>query len=170
MRTSSSLIAALALTATAFVIPSYAQTDPATPGSPPVTLSPKADATMNGGAMQAPAASAEKSDAMQNSTAAVSEDTDMIGSRRASKMIGMDVVNDKDQTIGKIDDIVIGSGDKATTAVISGGGGRGSGAKRGAVPFDERRPASNDHKSLTLPNASKEALKAMPEFKFGLAA
>ena len=94
-------------------------------------------------------------------------DAGVTTAHRASRIIGMDVVNDKDQTIGKVDDILIGPGDKATTAVVSVGGFLGIGAKLVAVPFDQLQPAANDPKSLTMPNASKEQLKSMPEFQYG---
>jgi len=145
MRTILATTAALAMSA-AVILPAAAQTAPAT--SPP------------------PAAAAQ-SDEMNRSTAMNPADTDAQGNLRASKMIGMAVVNDEDQTIGKIDDILIGANDKANMAVISVGGFLGIGAKLVAVPFDQLKPAANDHKSLTLPNASKDQLKAMPSYDFG---
>jgi sporulation protein YlmC with PRC-barrel domain len=89
------------------------------------------------------------------------------GGHRVSRIIGTAVVNDKDESIGKVDDILIGPNDKATMAVISVGGFLGIGAKLVAVPFDQLQPAANDKKSLTLPNASKEQLQSMPAFKYG---
>jgi sporulation protein YlmC with PRC-barrel domain len=89
------------------------------------------------------------------------------GARRVSKLIGMDVVNDKDETIGKVDDILIGPNDKATTAVISVGGFLGVGAKLVTLPYDQLQRAPNDRHSLTVPNASKAQLKSMPEYKYG---
>lgn len=178
MRTSSIKLAALAVTAAAFILPAYAQTTQPSPSGaqPAATMSPSG--TPSTGQVAAPKATppspsakdnaaTKNNGAMQNSTAAMTPDTGMTAGKRASKIIGMDVVNDKDETIGKVDDILIGPGNKATAAVISVGGFLGIGSKWVAVPYDQLRPASNDSKSLTIPNASKEQLKAMPEFRYG---
>ncbi len=176
MRTSSIKLAALAVTVAAFTLPAMAQTDP-----PSAAMSPSGTPSLNATPtpkMTPPASAAQKQDqtqtqdsaamkdngAMQNSTAMT---PDVTTGKRASKIIGMDVVNDKDQTIGKVDDILIGPDNKATAAVISVGGFLGIGSKWVAVPFEQLKPAANDTKSLTIPNASKEQLKSMPEFKYG---
>ena len=174
MRTSSIRVAAFALTAAAFTLPAFAQTNPSSPGgTPPAATSPGGTTGVAATPkMTPPPAGVQNRDktqaqvnaAMTNSTAM--SDVGMAG-KRASKIIGMDVVNDKDQTIGKVDDILIGPDNKATAAVISVGGFLGIGSKWVAVPFAQLQPAANDSKSLTIPNASKEQLKAMPEFKYG---
>ncbi len=176
MRTSSVKLAALALTAATFTLPAFAQTNPPSPGgTPPASMSPSG--TPSGltatPKMTPPPADVQRRDtaktqsdaAMKNSTAA-NPDAGMMG-KRASKIIGMSVVNDKDETIGKVDDILIGPDNKATAAVISVGGFLGIGSKWVAVPFEQLKPASNDSRSLTIPNASKEQLNSMPEFKYG---
>jgi len=86
---------------------------------------------------------------------------------RASKIIGTAVVNDKDESIGKVEDIMLGQDNKATMAVISVGGFLGIGAKLVAVPFDQLQWAPNDKKSVTMPNASKAELQSMPAFEYG---
>lgn len=172
MRTLSATIAALAMTAAAFSLPAVAQTSDQT--QPPAAMSPSGSSEMNKAPATPPAAAVQPraengkpdGDAMQNSTAAM-PDAGVTTAHRASRIIGMDVVNDKDQTIGKVDDILIGPGDKATSAVVSVGGFLGIGSKLVAVPFDQLQPAANDPKSLTMPNASKEQLKSMPEFQYG---
>jgi sporulation protein YlmC with PRC-barrel domain len=174
MRTSSIRVAAFALTAAAFTLPAFAQTNPPSPsGTPPAATSPSGTSGVTATPKMTPPPRVQNRDktqaqdnaAMTNSTA-MSSDVGMTG-KRASKIIGMDVVNDKDQTIGKVDDILIGPDNKATAAVISVGGFLGIGSKWVAVPFEQLQPAANDSKSLTIPNASKEQLKAMPEFKYG---
>ena len=169
MRTLSMTIATLAMTAAAFSLPAMAQTgDRAQPpaAQPPAAMSPS---DMNKTPTANSAARRERQgrgrrDAEQHGRDARAGVTT---AHRASRIIGMDVVNDKDQTIGKVDDILIGPGDKATAAVVSVGGFLGIGAKLVAVPFDQLQPAANDPKSLTMPNASKEQLKSMPEFQYG---
>ena len=82
---------------------------------------------------------------------------------RASKVIGSSVVNDANETIGKIDDILISSDGKQPYAVLSIGGFLGMGAHLVVVPYDSLRYAD---KKVTLPGGSKEGLKMLPEFKY----
>jgi sporulation protein YlmC with PRC-barrel domain len=159
MRTTSATISALAIIAMLQTFSALAQgTGSSTRPSPSATTTAP---SVNGPVT----AQTQDQSMMKNGTAMAS--TIAMGNKRASKLIGMDVVNDKDQTIGKIDDILIDANDKAAAAVISVGGFIGIGAKLVAVPFDQLSPAPNDKKSLTMPNASKESLKSMPSFNYG---
>ena len=55
---------------------------------------------------------------------------------RASKVVGSSVVNDTDDTIGKIDDLLVSSDGKQPFAVLSIGGFLGVGAHLVVVPYD----------------------------------
>ena len=81
---------------------------------------------------------------------------------RASKVIGETVVNDANETVGKVDDIIIGT-DKMPYAVLSVGGFLGVGTKLVVLPYDS---LSTTGSKLTMPGATKDALKALPEFKY----
>lgn len=83
----------------------------------------------------------------------------------ANKLRGRDVINDKNEDIGEINDIIIGSDKKTLFAVLEVGGFLGLGGKLIAVSFDQLNldPAGT---KITLPGASKEALKALPTFKY----
>ena len=81
---------------------------------------------------------------------------------RASKIIGGTVVNDANETVGKVDDIIIGT-DKMPYAVLSVGGFLGVGNKLVVLPYNS---LSTNGSKLTMPGATKEALKALPEFKY----
>jgi PRC-barrel domain len=83
---------------------------------------------------------------------------------RASKIIGSDVVNLNKDTIGKIDDLII-STDHKLIAVISVGGFLGIGTKLVAVRYDDLQPTSNNT-GFILPGATKDSLKALPEFSY----
>jgi sporulation protein YlmC with PRC-barrel domain len=85
---------------------------------------------------------------------------------RASKIIGASVMNDKNEKIGSVDDIIIGR-DKALFAAIEVGGFLGLGAQLVAVPYDQLVLDAAGTK-VTLPGASKEALKKLPVFKYGV--
>jgi hypothetical protein len=82
---------------------------------------------------------------------------------RASKLVGATVKNGADETIGKIDDLLVSRTDKVLYAVLSVGGFLGVGAKLVAVPYASLQV---EQKNLVLPNASKDQLKALPEFKY----
>ena len=83
---------------------------------------------------------------------------------RASKIIGSDVVNANKDSIGKIDDLIISS-DHKLIAVISVGGFLGIGTKLVAVRYDDLQPTSNNA-GFILPGATKDGLKALPEFSY----
>jgi hypothetical protein len=84
---------------------------------------------------------------------------------RASKLMGHDVINDRNEDVGEINDIIIGSDKKTLFAVLEVGGFLGLGGKLIAVSFDQLNlnPAGT---KVTLPGASKEALRALPIFKY----
>ena len=82
---------------------------------------------------------------------------------RASKVMGASVVNDANETIGKIDDVIISSDGKAPFAVISVGGFLGMGSKLVVVHYDSLR---FQQERVVLPGGSKDQLKALPEFKY----
>jgi sporulation protein YlmC with PRC-barrel domain len=84
---------------------------------------------------------------------------------RASKVLHADVRNDKGDRIGKIDDIVVDTDGTLSVAIIDVGGFLGLGGHRVAIPvsqlvFSQTRP------QILLPGATKDALKALPEFKY----
>jgi PRC-barrel domain len=81
---------------------------------------------------------------------------------RASKVIGATVVNDAKDTVGKVDDIIIGT-DKMPYVVLSVGGFLGVGNKLVVVPYES---LNIDGNRVTLPGATKDALKSLPEFKY----
>lgn len=85
--------------------------------------------------------------------------------QRASKLVGATVVNNADERIGTIDDLVVNPEDKVTYAIVSVGGFLGVGSKLVAVPFESLRTVKEER--LMLPGATKDALKTLPEFKYG---
>jgi len=83
---------------------------------------------------------------------------------RASHIIGSNVLNDANDTIGKIDDLIVSPDDnKSAYVVISVGGWLGMGSHLIAVPNDNLHITST---KVILPGATKEALKNLPEFKY----
>ena len=81
---------------------------------------------------------------------------------RASKVIGSSVVNDANETVGKVDDVILGN-DRMPYVVLSVGGFLGVGNKLVVLPYDAIRKTDD---KLVMPGASKDALKSLPEFKY----
>ncbi len=139
-------------------------------------------------------------------TAASGSSTSFTGDWRASKVVGLNVYNDQNQSIGSINDLLMDKSGGVKAAVISVGGFLGVGAHLVAVPYDKvkfvtepvpytgvantaqptpggSRPSSTtttgaattsappakanpwypDH---AVYNATKDELKAMPEFTY----
>ena len=82
---------------------------------------------------------------------------------QASKVIGMDVRNSKVEKIGSIDDLIITPDHSLSYAVVSVGGFLGLGRRLVAIPVEQLR---DEKGKLILPGATKEALKALPEFQY----
>ena len=76
---------------------------------------------------------------------------------RASKVIGSSVTNDANETIGKIDDLLVSSDGKDPYAVLSIGGFHGVGSHLVAVPYDSLKFVD---KKFVLPGGTKEAQNA----------
>ncbi|MGZ3361825.1 MAG: PRC-barrel domain-containing protein, partial [Xanthobacteraceae bacterium] len=83
---------------------------------------------------------------------------------RASKLIGSKVTNDKNETVGKIDDLIIDQ-NNVMFAVLQVGGFLGVGSHLVAVPYDSLKVAE-DGRKVELPGASKDELKKLAEFKY----
>ena len=82
---------------------------------------------------------------------------------RSSKIVGSSVVNEANETVGSVDDLIVTSNEKAPYAVLSVGGFLGMGTKYVVVPFGSLQMQD---KKIVLPGATKDALKALPEFKY----
>jgi sporulation protein YlmC with PRC-barrel domain len=95
----------------------------------------------------------------------VKVDVSVVGNGyRASRLIGTSVVNDKNERIGKIDDIIIDK-NNVMFAVLQIGGFLGVGSRLVAIPYDSLKVA-DDGKKVELPGASKDELKKLAEFKY----
>ena len=154
---------------------------------------------------QSPTATSDRATAAP----AAASDSSFQGSWRASKMVGLSVYNDKNESIGSINDMLADKDGKIKAVVIGVGGFLGVGEHLVAIPFEKvkfvsepvaytgasanlpaggNRPASStttgavgtntgpsampaskpnpwypDHAVF---NATKDELKAMPEFKY----
>lgn len=111
---------------------------------------------------------------------------------QASKLIHMNVYNDQNEKIGDIKELLIDKNGKIQAVAVGVGGFLGAGERDVAVKFDQLKwsdepvkSTSNSSSSTTtgsaqsqqasqrtypdhavLPNASKDQLKAMPQFDY----
>jgi sporulation protein YlmC with PRC-barrel domain len=142
-----------------------------------------------------------------NVTPSAASDSSFKGDWRASKVVGLSVYNDNNESIGSINDLLTDKSGNIKAVVIGVGGFLGMGSQLVAVPFDKikfvtepvaytgaangpnapgTRPPSTTTTGAANPppaiantakpnpwypdhavlNATKDDLKAMPEFKY----
>ncbi|MDB5397603.1 MAG: photosystem reaction center subunit [Rhodospirillales bacterium] len=89
--------------------------------------------------------------------------TSLADGYRASKIIGAPVVNEANESIGKVDDVLVGRNDKVLYSVLSVGGFLGVGSKLIAVPYQSLQVSDT---KMVLPGGNKDTLKQLPEFKY----
>ena len=85
----------------------------------------------------------------------------------SSKLKGLNVYNQKDESIGEISDIAL-KNNQVDALIVSVGGFLGVGEHYVAVPPSSVRVSydNKNNKWLATMNTTKEALKAAPEFKY----
>ena len=79
------------------------------------------------------------------------------------EILGKAVYNDKNERIGKIDDIIIAPDKAVSYAIIGAGGFLGVDRHDVAVPVSQIQLQNT---KLVLPGASKKALAATPNFEY----
>jgi hypothetical protein len=92
----------------------------------------------------------------------------VVGWSAKHDLLGKTVVNDKNDKIGKVDDLIISPGKDGNTpaasfAIIGVGGFLGIGKRDVAIPTQQLKI---QNKQLTLPGATKDAVKALPPFVY----
>jgi sporulation protein YlmC with PRC-barrel domain len=76
------------------------------------------------------------------------------------------VYDPKDEKIGEVTDLLVGSDGKISTAIISVGGFLGIGDKEVAVPFSSLHVKRKDNSWYLAMNTTKDALKGTPNFAY----
>lgn len=84
---------------------------------------------------------------------------------RSSKIVGSSVVNEKNETVGKVDDLIVPRSQTGLYAVLSVGGVLGVGNKLIAVQYSDLHPSA-DNKAFVLAGATKDSLTALPAFDY----
>jgi len=104
----------------------------------------------------------QKAPVVGGTIASVTDDMVTTTGYRASKLLGADIYNDQGEKVGLLNDFIVGDRDEVSVAVIAVGGFLGMGARMVAVPASLLE--GNDEGQMVLPIATKEKLKALPEF------
>lgn len=86
-----------------------------------------------------------------------------VGWSAKKSILGHDVYNDAGAKVGKIDDLIIAPDSSVSYAIVGAGGFVGVGRHNVAIPVKQFKLAAG---KLTLPGASKDAIKALPEFEY----
>ena len=82
---------------------------------------------------------------------------------RTSKVVGATVFNEANETVGKIDDLIVTPNDRVPFAVLSVGGFLGVGTSYVVIPYSNLE--LQDQK-IVLRGATKDSLQKLPEFKY----
>jgi sporulation protein YlmC with PRC-barrel domain len=85
---------------------------------------------------------------------------------RKEKHLGKAVYNDSNQKIGTVEDLIISPDRSISFAIIGVGGFLGVGKHDVAIPMKNLKEEQN---KLIIPGATKETLKALPEFQYAKA-
>jgi sporulation protein YlmC with PRC-barrel domain len=89
---------------------------------------------------------------------------------RASDLIGATVLDDRGESVGKVDDIVVSTEDDKLHVVLAIGGFVGFGAKLISIPFDDLQLTSNDDNPQVRIAMTGEQLEQLvasrPEFRY----
>mgnify|MGYP002804425953 CR=1 FL=1 len=78
-------------------------------------------------------------------------------------VLGKSVYNEEGKAVGKIDDVIVAPDKAVSYAIIGAGGFLGMGKHDVAIPVNQFRVENN---KITLPGATKDALKALPKFEY----
>ncbi len=79
------------------------------------------------------------------------------------QILGKDVRNDKGEKIGKVDDLIVSQDKAISYAIIGAGGFLGIDKHDVAIPVNQFKMVEG---KITLPGATKDAIKAMPKFQY----
>jgi sporulation protein YlmC with PRC-barrel domain len=79
------------------------------------------------------------------------------------QILGKSVYNDKNEMVGDVDDLIIAPDSSVSYAIIGVGGFLGLGERQVAVPVSRFKHSEG---RIVLPDATKDALQAMPSFQY----
>lgn len=100
-----------------------------------------------------------------NATTLASPAQNADGSLNASKVVGVSVVNNANDTVGKIGEVLLDQSGKIAGVVVDVGGFLGIGTHPVKLAWNELKLVNNDGTLQAVVNMDKAALKEMPEYK-----
>ena len=86
-----------------------------------------------------------------------------LGWSAKKQILDKDVYNNNNEKVGKVEDLIIAPDKAVSYAIVGVGGFLGMDRHDVAIPAGQLK---FDGGKLTLPGATKEALKALPEFEY----
>lgn len=140
---------------------------PGAPGARPGTTTTQAPSTAAPGLSGTTTTQTPGTTAVQPRTAAPmgASGNAAMSTNRASRMIGANVLNERNETVGEIEDLIINASGAAPMAVLSVGGFLGIGARLVAVPLSELT-FNTERERWVLNGATKESLQARPAYTY----
>jgi sporulation protein YlmC with PRC-barrel domain len=87
------------------------------------------------------------------------------GSLNASKVVGLAVVNNADESIGKVSEVLLDRSGKVAGVVVDVGGFLGIGTHPVKLGWNQIKVINKDGSAQAVVNMDKNALKQMPEYK-----
>jgi len=86
-----------------------------------------------------------------------------IGWSAKKNILGQTVYNEKNEKVGKIDDIIIAPDKAVSYAIVGAGGFVGLGRHDVAIPINQ---FTQQDGRIVLTGATKDAIKALPKFEY----
>jgi sporulation protein YlmC with PRC-barrel domain len=87
------------------------------------------------------------------------------GSINASKVVGVNVINNANDTVGEISEVLLDDSGKVSGFVVDVGGFLGIGTHPVKLAWNQVKMVNKDGKLQAVVNMDKNALKQMPEYK-----
>jgi sporulation protein YlmC with PRC-barrel domain len=87
----------------------------------------------------------------------------VLGWSARNDILGKPVYNEKNEKVGTVDDVIVTPDKSVSFAIVGTGGFVGLAKHDVAIPVDQLKLEAG---KLVLPGATKEALKALPEFRY----
>lgn len=83
----------------------------------------------------------------------------------ANKLVGADVTNTANERVGSVDELLLNTSGQVQGLVVSVGGFLGVGDRKVVLPWDDMTISRKGDQVVAVASASKDELKAMPEYQ-----
>ena len=145
--------------------PAVAQTSPMSPPAPDTSGISPAPSRGSDDAASPPSRSSDASNRATGPASAKFLTTQKDDEHISSDLVGIAVVNNAGENVGKISNLLIGPDNRISGAVLSVGGFLGLGAKSVAVPWDAIKIEPKDSKRVAVIAMSSDEIVNAPDFK-----